>query len=156
MNKKELIKWFCDKFNSCYSVKHDDYPDVILWFYDETYIRKLKLYKLNKQENILPNKVKGICLFRQDTRKKIFWCNYNEIWEFLEDNYKDGDYNEIQLLIKNVLSNNIELKEYDPKLTDIISSRIISNNEKLSSCYPASMRVNFNELNDIEKIKIDE
>ena len=36
------IEWFWDKFNSCYLVKHDDYPQCIFMFYDPQYIRKLK------------------------------------------------------------------------------------------------------------------
>ena len=41
INKKDLIEWFWDKFNSCYLVKHDDYPESVFMYYDPQYIRKL-------------------------------------------------------------------------------------------------------------------
>ena len=113
MNKEELSKWFIDKFNSCYPVIHDDYPDSIFWLYDEKYLRKMKLCKLNNQKISLPNKVYGVCLFEQDIKTKYLWCDYNEIWSFFKTNYKDN-YDDIQLLIKDILSDYTKLNVYTP------------------------------------------
>ena len=109
MTKEEISNWFINKIRSCYPVvKHEDYPDSILWVYDEKYVRKLKLCKLNNQEIILHNKVKGYCLFRQDLKSQYLWCDYDEIWSFLESNYS-YNYNENKLLIKNILSDYAKL-----------------------------------------------
>ena len=113
MKKEELSEWFYDKFNSCYPVVHDDYPDSIFWFYDERYVRKIKLCKLNNQKISLINKVNGICLFEQDFKNKHLWCNYDEIWSFFKQNYKDN-YNEIQSIIKEILSDTTKLNVYTP------------------------------------------
>ena len=113
MNKEELSKWFIDKFNSCYPVIHDDYPDSIFWLYDEKYLRKMKLCKLNNQKISQPKKVIGICLFEQDIINKYLWSDYNEIWSFFKTNYKDN-YDDIQLLIKDILSDYTKLNVYTP------------------------------------------
>jgi hypothetical protein len=43
MSKEELIKWFWNKFKSCYPVYHEKYPDSIFIFYDEQFLRQKKL-----------------------------------------------------------------------------------------------------------------
>ena len=113
MEKEELTDWFIDKFSSCYPVKHDDYSDCIFWYYDESVVRRYKLCKLNKQEITLPNKITGQCLFYQDLKNKILWCDYKEIWSFFEKNYIDN-YDKIQSFIKDILSDTTKLNVYSP------------------------------------------
>lgn len=98
MSEEELKIWFCNKFNSCYPVKHDDYPESVFWYYDESYMRKLKLCKINNQEITLPTKVSGVCLFEQDSKNKRFNCDYEEIWHIFEDKYSTN-YFGVQSLI---------------------------------------------------------
>ena len=113
MTKEELTIWFWNKFNSCYPVVHDDYPDSIFWFCDPNYIRKIKLCKLNNQKIILPNKVIGTCLFEQDSKYSCLYCKFDEIWLFFKQNYKDN-YDDIQSLIKEILSDTTKLNVYTP------------------------------------------
>ena len=154
MTKEELTIWFWNKFNSCYPVGHDDYPDNIYWYYDDKYIRKIKLCKINNQEIILPIKVNGICLFRQDLKNKSLWCNYDEIWSFFKQNYKDN-YNEIQSIIKEILSDTTKLNVYTPIRSFNIEPGLLSDTTKLNVYTPI-----FNhdkkrgKLSDITKLNI--
>lgn len=88
MIKDNLINWFWDKYNSCYLVKHDDYPDSIFMYYDPQYVRKMKLANLSG-EKISKTEISGICLFEQDWKNKCFYCKYDEIWCYLYKNYSD-------------------------------------------------------------------
>jgi len=65
MTKEELSKWFLNKFNSCYPVKHKDHPEIIFMFYDEQFLRQKKLSRVLDEELIYPStvKVKGKCLY---------------------------------------------------------------------------------------------
>ena len=135
MTKEELTDWFINKFNSCNPIKHDDYPDRIFWFYDEKYIRKLKLCKLNNQEITLPNKVNGKCLFDQDLKNKYLWCNNTEIWAFFRNNYVDN-YNDIQTLIKDILSDTTKLNLYSPHGTFSDTKILLSDTTKLNVYSP--------------------
>ncbi len=56
MNKEELSKWFWNKFNSCYPVKHEDFTESIFMFYDEQFLRQRKLYRVLDEELIYPSK----------------------------------------------------------------------------------------------------
>ena len=135
MNKEELTVWFWNKFKSCYPVKHDDYPDSIFWFYDEKFIRKIKLCKLNNQEITLPNKVSGKCLFDQDLKNKHLWCDNKEIWSFLIQNYRDN-YDDIQSLIKNILSDVTKLNVYTPIVLVLSNSLKLSDTTKINVYTP--------------------
>jgi len=137
MKKEELSEWFCNKFNSCYPVTRVDYPNRIFWIHNEQLIRKLKLCKLNNQEITLPNNVKGKCLFSQDIKNKYLWCDYKEIWSFFEKNYIDN-YNEIQSIIKNILSDNTKLSVYTPANTIGSVFNKLSDNTKLSVYTPGN------------------
>ena len=88
MIKDNLINWFWDKYNSCYLVKHDDYPDSIFMYYDPQYVRKMKLANLSG-EKISKTEISGICLFEQDWKNKCFYCKYDEIWCYLYKKYSD-------------------------------------------------------------------
>jgi len=118
MSKEELSDWFWNKFNCCYPVKSDEFPDSIFWFYDETFVRKQKICKLNNQDITFPDKVKGVCLFDQDTRYEVFMCDYDLIWTYFKDNYGD-DYDYIQSLISDILKENDNLNEYTPRYLKI-------------------------------------
>ena len=74
INKKDLIEWFLNKFNSCYLVKHEDDPESIFMYYDPQYIRKCKLANISG-ENINKTNITGFCLFEQDWKNKIFYYN---------------------------------------------------------------------------------
>jgi len=101
MNKEELKKWFWNKFNGCYKVKHSNYDDVF-YFYDEQFIRQKKLSRIIGEELVYPNEVKGICLFEQDQKNGYLWCDRDEIWSFFENNFSTN-YQEIQSFIKELL-----------------------------------------------------
>jgi hypothetical protein len=131
MTKEELTIWFWNKFNSCYPVVHDDYPDSIFWFCDPNYIRKIKLCKLNNQKIILPNKVIGTCLFEQDSKYSCLYCKFDEIWLFFKQNYKDN-YDDIQSLIKEILSDTTKLNVYTPLDTCFSSWLCLSDTTKLN------------------------
>ena len=115
MNNRELSIWFWNKFNSCYPVKHEYYPNIILWYYDDNYIRKCKLCKVNNTEIILPDKVIGKCLFEQDTNNKIIYCNYKEIWSFFYNNSnKKIEFSDIKKILNNILCKKTKFNEYSP------------------------------------------
>ena len=108
MNKQELKKWFWNKFNGCYKVKHSDYTDNIYYFYDEQFIRQKKLSRIVGDELFYPTKVKGICLFRQDIKNERLWCDYDEIWSYFETNFSTN-YSKIQSFIKELLEEHDKL-----------------------------------------------
>ena len=83
---EELKKWFWEKFNSCYYVTHKDYPKSLFMYYDEKFIRNIKLCKLSGKKITRPNKPSGICLFEQDYKNEYFFINYCEITSFLYEN----------------------------------------------------------------------
>ena len=113
MTKEELTNWFWNKFNLCYPVTHDDFPNSVFWFYDQNYIRKIKLCKLNNQEITLHNKVTGTCLFEQDLKNQYLWCDNDNIWSFFEQNY-NTNYDDIQSIITDILSDTTKLNVYTP------------------------------------------
>lgn len=79
--EEELIKYFWKKFNSCYPVTYIEESNSIFFFYNESYIRKLKLYKLNKQKIIPQSKVTGNCLFKINKDINVLQCDYSKIVE---------------------------------------------------------------------------
>ena len=139
MNKEELSEWFIDKFNSCYPVKHDDLPYRIFWYYDEKFIRKIKLCEINNQEITLPDKVKGTCLFEQDLKNKYLWCDNEEIWIFFRNNYIDN-YDYIQSLIKAILSYTTKLNVYTPYSIYMKTGAELSDTTKLKVYTPLSWK----------------
>ena len=113
MTKDELKIWFWDKFNSCYSVIHDDYPDTIFMCYDINFIRAKKLANILNKDVEYTTEVKGVCLFHQDFKNSYLFCSYYEIWLFLVYNYS-GNYQEISKLIKGWLEEHDKLKVLTP------------------------------------------
>jgi len=131
MTKKELSAWFWNKFNSCYPVTNDDYPYEIFWIYDEKMMRKIKLCKLNNEEVSLPNKIIGICLFKQNVKHKQLCLDYDNIWLFIKNNYK-CNYSDIQIIIKDIISDDIILNEYTIKqIVDLKYHTMIPDTTKL-------------------------
>ena len=108
MTKEELSKWFWNKYNSCYPVVHEKYPENIFMIYDEQFLRQKKLTRVLNEDLIYPTEVKGRCLFRQDYKNHNFWCDYNEIWSFFERNYSTN-YTHIQTFIRSLLEEHDKL-----------------------------------------------
>jgi len=123
MTKEELEKWFLDKFNSCYSVKHIDYPHKLFMFYDGNFIRQKKLARVLEQDLICPTKVDGICLFEIDYQTNKIWCDYSNIWVYFI-NYFSPEWIKIQLFIQDILLGYVSLNisphtvSSDYRLTD--------------------------------------
>ena len=103
MNKEQAIDWFWDRFNSCYPVSHSDYPKSIFMYYDEQFARKVKLSKISNLVITLPTKIRGVCLFEPNWENKSFYYNYDEVYQFLKDNYS-SNYIEIKEFIQDRLN----------------------------------------------------
>ena len=114
MTKEELKIWFWDKFNSCYFVKHDNYPNSIFMYYDINFIRTKKLANILNKDVEYPTEVKGVCLFQQDLKNSYLLCNYDEIWSFFKENYSSNSQ-EISQLIKGWLEEHNKTKVLTPK-----------------------------------------
>lgn len=154
MTKEEITKWFIDKFNSCYPVKHDDLPYSIFYYYDEKYIRKLKLCKLNNKYFTSPTEVKGYCLFEQDAATEDLWCDYLEIWAFFKKNYINN-YDEIQSLITEILSDDNKLNVYTPDPAHTNINDKLSNKSKLNVYLPKLKKAHFHtEISNKSKLSI--
>ena len=117
INKDEIINWFWEKFNSCYLVKHDDYPESVFMFYDPQYIRKLKLANISG-EKINKTEISGVCLFEQDWKYKIFYCNHDEILNYLYSNYSNTR-DEIQQFISDGLKEHPKMSVLTPILANL-------------------------------------
>lgn len=113
MSEEELKCWFFNKLNSCYQVKNIDFPDRIIWVYDESHIRKIKLCKLSNVKFKLPNKLSGVCLFEQDLNNNILYCDYYSIWNiiYMNTGYKLSN---IRILVMSWLEHTKNLNEYTP------------------------------------------
>lgn len=105
------MNWLKEKLHNCYQVEENN---LIFWIYDKNYIRKKKLSMIDGVNLIIPKKITGIVLFYQDTKKKIFWCDYRKIWNKFETN----DFFTIQILIGLCLLD-FNLNEYLCNYTDI-------------------------------------
>jgi len=134
MNNIEASYILLNKFNLCYKVKCADYPDSIFWFYDEQFIRKQKICKLNNQDVLLPKKINGYCLFEQDIKSMNLFCE-DGLWDIIEEccNKKNID---IRTIIKYSLENYKIFNDYKfynergsfkSMITDITKLTIYSN-----------------------------
>ena len=81
MNKQELKEWFWNLYNSCYKIEEDF---RISFFYDENYIRSIKLSNILETNEINPNIKEGKCLF-YIFDDQLYCSEY--IWLFLRKNY---------------------------------------------------------------------
>ena len=137
INKDELIKWFWEKFNSCYLVKHDDYPESVFMYYDPQYIRKLKLANIsgNKTNKTDKTDITGICLFELDWKNEIFCYNYYEIWHYLYLNYSIK-YDEIQQFISDRLKEHPKMSVLTPSQFSILAQHALKEHPKMSVLTP--------------------
>ena len=113
MTEEQLKIWFWDKFNSCYSVKHDNVPHSIYMYYDINFIRAKKLANILNKDVEYPTEIKGVCLFEQDFKNEWLCCDYDKIWTFFKNNYS-SNYQEIRKLIKGWLEEHHKLKVLTP------------------------------------------
>jgi len=105
MSKEESSEFFWNIFNCCYPVKSDEFPNCILWIYDEKFNRKLKLCIINNQGISIPKNMNtGSLLFVQNINKKNLYINNNEIWNFFDNNLRIEDKN-VKLMIYEILDN---------------------------------------------------
>ncbi|MCK9416082.1 hypothetical protein M0Q97_05415 [Candidatus Dojkabacteria bacterium] len=135
MSKEEISKWFWNKFNSCYPVVHEDYPESIFMIYDEQFLRQKKLARVLDKELSYPTEVKGICLFHQDYKNGWFECSYDEIWSFFKRNYS-SNYTDIQTLIKNLLVEHDKLQALTPFYSFPTDTRQLVEQDKLQALTP--------------------
>jgi len=110
MTKEELSKWFVDKFNSCYPVSITGDESRLLFFYDEQFIRKKKLCKIENKK-LSNHNVNGFCLFDLYISNRYLYCDLETIWKFFEKNYSN-DYSKIQSLITEIIKNHIPKLSY--------------------------------------------
>ena len=135
MTKKELSKWFWNKYNSCYPVIHEDYSDNIFMIYDENFLRKKKLARVLNEDLVYPKEVKGKILFRQDYKNDRFWCDDIEIWSFFKRNYS-SNYTDIQTLIKNLLVEHDKLQALTPIPYMVNKAELLVEHDKLQALTP--------------------
>jgi hypothetical protein len=137
MTEEQLKEWFWDKFNSCYYVKHDDYPDSIFMVYDINFIRSKKLANILDKEVEYPTVVNGDCLFRQNYKTNMLWCDRDKIWSFLETNYINN-YKLIKELIKGWLEEYAKSNVLKPDYSYLSSGLTLKEYNKLSVLTPNS------------------
>ena len=82
MTKNELNIWFRNKFNNCYPVIHDDYPESIFMYYEPQFIRQKKMSRILGETLENPEKPSGICLFEQDHKNGYLYMDHDEITSF--------------------------------------------------------------------------
>ena len=115
MTKEEIQIWFRNKFNSCYGVLHEDFPESIFMYYDPQFIRQKKLSRIVGEEIEYPIKPTGICLFEQDYKNGYLWMNYGEITSFFYKNYSP-DWLEVKELISDMLKEYSKLQVLTPNI----------------------------------------
>jgi len=135
MNREEISKWFWNKFNSCYPVVHENYPESIFMIYDEQFLRQRKLSRVLDEELIYPTEVKGKYLFHQDYKNGWFECSYDEIWSFFKRNYS-SNYTDIQTLIKNLLVEHDKLQALTPNVIVTLLNCQLVEHDKLQALTP--------------------
>lgn len=111
MSEKELKKWLIDKFNSCYQVKYDKYKSTIFFYYDESYLRKMKLRKLENNDINLSNDVSGECLFYININNKVLYYDSVKICIFISNNRNKDDI-DTKMIIRKTFNSSNKLSEY--------------------------------------------
>ena len=154
MTKNEIINWFWNKYNSCYPVLHNEFPNKIFMFYDEQFIRKIKLSKISGKKIIFPSKVKGICMFYQDWTNQRFYYDYDEIYLFLKSNYNDN-YMIINNFIKDRLNEAEKMSVLTPRSIRIVVNAPLNEAEKMNVLTPVIYSQNeISRLNEAEKMNV--
>ena len=155
MNIEELKVWFFDKLYSCYPVARDYYSDSIFWFYDEQFIRNMKLCKLSGTDVKLPGNVSGVCLFQQDKKYKYLCCDYDYIWSVFEKEYS-YIYSDVQSLIKSWLEDELKMNVYKLATGSYFINMMLEDELKMSVYKPTlSWWYDFkDDLYDESRIKV--
>jgi len=109
MNKNTFFKLL---FSSVKMINDD--TNLIFYCYNKNIERQHKynkLFNLNKPINYTFNK--DDIIFKQNTKNRILWINYDKIWTKLESN---NEYNELNIynLIGFWLNNESNWKQYKP------------------------------------------
>ena len=132
MTKEQLKIWFWDKFNNCYSVKHNNLINHIYMIYDPNFFRAKKLANILNKDFEYPTEIKGFCIFKHSLNNKLLICDYGEIWSFFEQNYS-SNYQDIKDLIKDFLVKNKKLKGLSPVPDFNIGDRLLKQTIKINT-----------------------
>jgi hypothetical protein len=142
MNETELKLWFLKKLNSCYTVSHSKYPENIFWIYDEKYIRKCKLSKINNSDISKPTEVNGYCIFEMDFHYKYFYCDYLEIWSVMVENlwgkYDSYTHNMLKDIISELLEQHFKL-QFEAKFSYLSDSFEYFTKDEIHALTPDTM-----------------
>ena len=131
MKTEELKKRFWEKFNNCYYVVHEDYPRSLFMYYDEKFIRKIKLYKITGEKIIeTPNKPSGVCLFEQDYKDGYFYIDYDEMISFFYKNYS-SNWQEIRLLVDSWLKESDKVGVLTTIIPAFLSTCVLKESDKV-------------------------
>ena len=152
MTKEELNIWFRNKFNNCYSVIHEDYPENILMFYDPQFIRQKKMARILGETIEYPEKPSGICLFEQDYKNGWLFLDYGEITSFFYENYSSNWF-EIKELIYGWLKEDTKLKALTPAKALFSNFILLKEDTKLKALTPL-YRSDFKEVQLVEDTKL--
>ena len=137
--KEELYKWFFNKFDLCYVVIQGD-KDKYYMYYDTQFIRQKKLSRVLGKEIVYPEKPNGTILFEQDWENKTLWCDYDNIWSYLELNYSNM-YQDIKELISWMLQKHDKLRVLTMEDNSTILLQALQEHDKLRVLTPTKMRV---------------
>ena len=130
-SREEILKWFLNKFDSCYLVEHSDNKGDYFMYYDEQFLRQKKLARILDDEIVYPTKPSGKVLFYQDWKNERLWCDYNEIYSYLETNYSDNS-DEIRDLIIFMLEEHDKLSVLIPLANYLDQVQWLEEHDKLS------------------------
>ena len=154
MSNEELKKWFWNKFNSCYYVKHKDFPERYFMVYEKNFARQKKLARVLDQELIYPAKVDGICLFEQDYKNGWLNCNYKEIWLYLEEKY-NCNFLDVKDLIDGWLKETSKLEILTPVWVRTFPLAVLKETSKLEILTPNFTSYGFRtELKESSKLEV--
>ena len=151
MNNEELSYWFINKISSCYPVKPIINNKYIFWYYDDQFIRKIKIGKINKQKVNNPKEINGFCLFEQDIINKEICFDYNEIWSVFYENYSNN-FEDIQFLMIDALKST-EFKSFTPVKYMSMSMSVLTKKEKIQIKTKIKIILSKNQLKQKLKLK---
>ena len=154
MTEEQLKIWFLDKFNACYLIKHFDYSHNIHMIYDIDYIRAKKLANILNKDIEYPIVIKGVCLFEQNFKSGILWCDYNKIWSVFIKNYS-SNYQEISGLIKCWLEEHDKLKVLTTVLNFKGTGNMLEEHDKLKVLTTVmQLFFQYDQLEEHNKLKV--
>ena len=135
-------QFLIEKWNSCIWMTHEDHPGDIVMIYDKQFIRQKKLNSLFDEEEIVFNKTPdSVVLFYQDYKNGYLRCDYSEIWSILESKYR-LKYNDIKLLIKEVLLEDNKLTQLTPQCGCGRRGCLLLEDNKLKQLTPSAVTLN--------------